>query len=374
MNLAINKSNWKKVKFGSVVKKISNKINPNEYNSDIVVEGGHINKRDLQIRNYKNKKKLGYLGPAFHMGFKKEQTLYVSRNPHLMKVGYPSFNGICANTTYILETINESILRNDLIPFIMLSDRFIEQSISNVRGGVNPYVNWGDLDCIEIHIPPTKKEQADLSTLLWSMNEVNENNLKLEESLKIARNAFFKNLMHVSKGEKVPLSKILIPKKEKSKKPHIYEKFIGLEDINSGDFTINNFSESNNIESVGSIIKKNDLCYSKLRPYLDKAFISPFDAISTSELLIYDTKLVSKEYVLYHFHSEPFINYVSRMGYGTKMPRVNNKIIGAFPILIPKDEKVILEKLKKFSESLSDLKLKLLHSKKLQVSLINQIF
>ena len=93
------------------------------------------------------------------MGFKKHQILYVSRNPHLMKVGYPHFDGICANTTFIMETKDESVLRNDLIPFIMHSDTFIEQSVANVRGGVNPYVNWSDLACIEFLLPP-KDQQA----------------------------------------------------------------------------------------------------------------------------------------------------------------------------------------------------------------------
>ena len=173
MKFNLNKSSWKKVKFGDVVKKVTNKIDPHKYDSDIVIEGGHINKRDFHIREYKNKKELGYLGPAFHMGFKKNQILYVSRNPHLMKVGYPNFDGICANTTYIMETINDDILRNDLIPFIMHSDTFIEQSVAHVRGGVNPYVNWGDLACIEFSLPP-KEEQAKLAKLLWAMDKLIE--------------------------------------------------------------------------------------------------------------------------------------------------------------------------------------------------------
>ena len=159
MELNIDKSNWKKVLFGDVVQKVTNKIDPETYHSEIVIQGGHINKRDFHIREYENKFELGYLGPAFHMGFKKHQILYVSRNPHLMKVGYPHFDGICANTTFIMETKDESVLRNDLIPFIMHSDTFIEQSVANVRGGVNPYVNWSDLACIEFLLPP-KDQQA----------------------------------------------------------------------------------------------------------------------------------------------------------------------------------------------------------------------
>ena len=99
-----------------------------------------------------------------------------------MKVGYPSFDGICANTTFVIETENESVLRNDLVPFIMHSDTFIEQSVSNVRGGVNPYVNWSDLACIEFLLPP-KDQQAKLAKLLWAMDEVIEREIELQKSL-----------------------------------------------------------------------------------------------------------------------------------------------------------------------------------------------
>ena len=179
MELNIDKSNWKKVLFGDVVQKVTNKIDPETYHSEIVIQGGHINKRDFHIREYENKFELGYLGPAFHMGFKKHQILYVSRNPHLMKVGYPHFDGICANTTFIMETKDESVLRNDLIPFIMHSDTFIEQSVANVRGGVNPYVNWSDLACIEFLLPP-KDQQDHLAQLLWAMDDVIEREKELQ--------------------------------------------------------------------------------------------------------------------------------------------------------------------------------------------------
>jgi type I restriction enzyme, S subunit len=373
MELNLNKSNWRKVRFGDVVKKVTNKIDPNGYDSDIVIQGGNINKRDFHIREYENKKELGYLGPAFHMGFKKEQILYVSRNPHLMKVGYPNFDGICANTTFIMETIDANVLRNDLIPFIMHSDTFIEQSVANVRGGVNPYVNWGDLACIEFLLPP-KEEQAKLAKLLWVLDDIIESENELKKKSKTIRDAYFNNLIENSQGRKVPLSKILIPNKSKSKVPHVRDKYIGLEHIEPGEFETREYGNTESIKAQSNIVNIGDLCYSKLRPYLDKAIIATFDALSTTELLIYDTKLVSKKYVLYHLHSRPFLNYISEQGFGTKMPRVSHKIIGEFSILVPQNENLILKKMDSFLENLRSIKLKLLSSKSLQKSLINQIF
>ena len=373
MELKIDKSNWKKVEFGNVVKKVSNKIIPNEYHSDIVIEGGHINKRDFHIRDYKNKKELGYLGPAFNMAFKKEQILYVSRNPHLMKVGYPYFDGICANTTFVMETQNEAVLSNELIPFLMHSDTFIEQSVANVRGGVNPYVNWSDLSCIEFLLPP-KDQQSKLSKLLWSLDKIIEQEKDLEIKMKVSRDVCFKKITSEIDGDRIPLSKVLIPKKEKSHPPHSREKYIGLEHIKTGEFETYHYNSSELAKSSCNIVNTGDLCYSKLRPYLDKAIISTFDAVSTSELLIYDTKLVSKEYVLFHLHSKSFLNYISHMGFGTKMPRVNHKIIGEYLIPIPQNEKYILDKMNSFQKNLKLIQTRIHSSKNLKRNLINQIF
>jgi len=373
MTLSFDRSNWESVSFGEVVKKVSNKINPESYHSEVVVEGGHINKRDFHIRDYANINELGYLGPAFHMGFTKHQILYVSRNPHLMKVGYPDFDGICANTTFILETKNENILRNDIIPFIMHSDNFIEQSVSNVRGGVNPYVNWGDLASIEFLLPPNEK-QAEIAELLWSIDGVIQKQIKVLEKLNCLQKVKFKDLISGATGEMKPLSKFLKQKKTKSKTPHKKSKYIGLEHIKPGEIKCTDYGESKDIKAQCSVVERGDLCLSKLRPYLDKAFIATFDAVSTSELLIYDTDKLSKEYILYNFHSENFINYVSRMSYGTRMPRVNSKIIDEYQIKEIKNEDAFLHKVRELEIPIEASKAQQRSSISLQKSLINEIF
>ena len=373
MSLSFDKSNWRQVSFGDVVKKVSNKINPFEYHAEIVIEGGHINKRDYHIRDYANKNELGYLGPAFHMGFKKNQILYVSRNPHLMKVGYPDFDGICANTTFILETKSEDILRNDLIPFVMHSDTFIEQSVGNVRGGVNPYVNWGDLASIKFLLPP-KEKQADIAKLLWAMDEVIEKGIRVLEKLNYFKKVKFKNIIDIAEGEMQPLSKFLKIKQTKSKSPHKNLKYIGLEHIIPGEIKCSEYSEAKDVKAQCNVVNKGDLCLSKLRPYLDKAFIATFEAVSTTELLIFDSHKISKEYILYNFHSQNFINYVSRMAYGTRMPRINYKILSNYHIKVIKNEDDVLNEMSKIELPIEVNKGRLKASTSFHKSLINQIF
>jgi type I restriction enzyme, S subunit len=206
------------------------------------------------------------------------------------------------------------------------------------------------------------------------MDDVIEKEKVVLDKLIYTSQITFENEVINASGKMMPLSKILIPKKQKSQVPHLISKYIGLEHIGSGAFKCTMFGDSSEVLAQCNVISPGDLCYSKLRPYLDKAFISDFEAVSTTELLIYDTRLVSKEYVLNHLHSRPFIHFVSGKGFGTKMPRVSDKIIGEYEIKKLESEEEIIKTVRQFHVAKDQILAKIASSQALQKSLINQIF
>ena len=376
MKLNINKSNWKKVKFGDVVKKVRNMINPDKYESDIIIEGGHINKRDFHIRKYQNKKTLGYLGPAFHMGFKKNQILYVSRNPHLMKVGYPHFDGICANTTYVMQTQNENILRNNLVPFIMLSDRFIEQSVANVRGGVNPYVNWGDLSKIEIYIPHTKEEQAKIAELLWRLDDLIEKERMLVNHLEILFKTKLKHISHNHKhiGQYKKIKEVCTIK-DNMRRPlnSLQRKKI------KGDIPY--YGANGLVDHINDFIYDEDLILIAEDGGNFKTFYSNEIAYKISgkswvnnhaHVLSANTKIISSEWLLYSLAHKNIIKFII----GTTRLKLNKSELENIMIWVPsyKIMEFLTEEIAKINLSKKNSIEKLNLSKKLQTILINQIF
>ncbi|MEP4892459.1 MAG: restriction endonuclease subunit S [Aliiglaciecola sp.] len=386
MKLFLDKSTWDKVNFGDVVKKVSNKIDPFEYDSDIVVEGGHINKRDFHIRKYENKNELGYLGPAFHMGFKKGQILYVSRNPHLMKVGYPDFDGICSNTTFILESKNEEVLRNDLIPFLMHSDTFIEQSVGNVRGGVNPYVNWGDLACIEFLLPPIE-QQAELAELLWSIDDVNEKervlSKNISQSIKTVSNNFF-----LSNNQKsVPLGNIGkwlsggTPSRKQADywngdTPWISPKDMKVEHLYSSQEMITDKA----VASGAKLIPINTILFVVRGLILAHSFPVALSKVACSFNQDMKAIMVSDEYdseyvlcFLQHM-KQTIVNLTTTTTHGTR--RLATETISE--LMMPLPDKEVREYFTKniltMKKSLSNCVLKIESTKSLQKSIINQVF
>jgi type I restriction enzyme S subunit len=111
----------------------------------------------------------GYLGPAFTMRFQPGQVLYGSRRTYLRKVARADFEGICANTTFVLETKSGDLLQ-DFLPHVMSAERFHEFSISKSKGSVNPYINFVDLNDYEFVLPPIAEQQR-LIRLISTIDE-----------------------------------------------------------------------------------------------------------------------------------------------------------------------------------------------------------
>ena len=158
LEVATTKAGWTAVAFGDVVRQVKDKVDPEESGLGRYIAGGHMDTDDLRIRRWGV---IGedYLGPAFHMRFKPDHVLYGSRRTYLRKVALADFEGITANTTYVLESRDPDVLLPELLPFIMQSESFNAHSKRESKGSVNPYVNFSDLAWYEFFLPPLKEQR-----------------------------------------------------------------------------------------------------------------------------------------------------------------------------------------------------------------------
>ena len=165
------------VKFGDIVRDV--KINVDRANNpyEHYVAGDHMDSEDLTIHRY-GSFETDDVGPAFTRIFKPGQILYGSRRTYLKKVAVADFEGICANTTFVLESKDEALFDNRLLPFIILSDAFTRWSIAHSKGSTNPYVLFSDLADYEFDLPPLA-EQKVLADKLWAAYRLKESYKKL---------------------------------------------------------------------------------------------------------------------------------------------------------------------------------------------------
>ena len=165
------------VKFGNIVRDV--KINVDRSNNPYkhYVAGDHMDSEDLTIHRHGDFA-TDDVGPAFTRIFKPGQILYGSRRTYLKKIAVADFSGICANTTFVLESKDETVFLTRLLPFIMLSESFTRWSIAHSKGSTNPYVLFSDLADYELDLPPIY-EQRILADKLWAAYRLKESYKKL---------------------------------------------------------------------------------------------------------------------------------------------------------------------------------------------------
>lgn len=162
---------WRTVKFGDVVRQVKDRIDPEGSGLARFVAGEHMDTDDLRIRR-SGQIGNGYLGPAFHMWFKPGHVLYGSRRTYLRKVAVAHFEGICANTTFVVEPSSPDLLP-EFLPLVMTADAFHAHSIEQSKGSVNPYINFRDLAWYEFMLPPID-EQRRVASDVQAFDELAE--------------------------------------------------------------------------------------------------------------------------------------------------------------------------------------------------------
>ena len=158
-----------KVIFGDVVRRANTKEDRHNTDKIYYVGGEHIESNEVLIEN-RGLIEGSTIGPMFYFGFKAGDILFVSRNPHLRKSGMVTFDGICSEKTFVLETKDESVLLQRYLAFVMQSDHFWSYMEAHKSGSVNFFINWSTLARYEFELPDIEKQKS-LSDVLWAIND-----------------------------------------------------------------------------------------------------------------------------------------------------------------------------------------------------------
>lgn len=188
------KPGWRRVKFGDVVRHVKNKVDPETSGLERFVAGDHMDTDDLRIRRWGTIGD-GYLGPAFNMRFRPGQVLYGSRRTYLRKVAVADFEGVCANTTFVLESANPRILIPGLLPFVMQTEQFHEHSRRESKGSVNPYVNFSDIAWYEFALPSIEEQNRLVNILAATTLQSNSCKVAIECLAELEKSAIIDTLL-----------------------------------------------------------------------------------------------------------------------------------------------------------------------------------
>ena len=111
-----------------------------------------------------------------------------------------------------------------------------------------------------------------------------------------------------------------------------------LEDVekDSGRLLVRISTSDRESKSTKSEFRIDDILYGKLRPYLNKVLVADEPGYSTTEIVSLRPYLpLCSQYFALALRRPDFVNYVSRLGQGTKMPRLRTEDAIAAPFPLP---------------------------------------
>jgi type I restriction enzyme, S subunit len=384
----VDKSSWENISFGNIVKQAGINVKPSEANVERFVAGEHIYPDDLTIRIWGLVNDT-QLGPAFHVKFVKGQILYPTRRTYLRKMAVATFDGICANTTFILEGKSKKVLPT-FLPFLMQSEGFTRYSIDNSKGSTNPYINFKDLAKFEFKLPPLAF-QKPFADLLWSIESQIEQTVAFAQSLKNLKkgllaglfqpNGSFGTLAPVGSCAAVRFDAIAfhVSRTERNPLANGITRYVGLEHIRSEMLQITEYGDiaTDNV-TFTKRFKKGQLLFGRRRAYLKKAGIADFDGICSGDILVFEPnpKKVDKELFKYIVQNDAFFEYAVSTSAGSLSPRTNWEDLKNYELALPTNLETqsaiaqVLNELEKRQHELSALRTSLHDIKK---QLIHQI-
>lgn len=298
----------------------------------------------------------------------KDWCIAVSSNGNRKRIGNAVF--VKDDTDYLFASFLTAFKpkdNSDILPdyfFRWMSSHDVQERITSVSEGTT---GLGNLDIrylrnMDIHFPE-KPEQSAIAAIL---SKVDEAIASVQVSIAAAerlKKSLMQNLLtgrmkpdgtlrkedefyldekfgRVPKGWEVKRIDEISERKteviDPTKTKEVYD-YIGLEHIVPDEFVRCGKGLSNETVALKVRFEKGDLLYGKLRPYLNKVFISDISGVGSTEFIVLKQNEFTN-WIYLNFQLKRFLDYTKSMTAGTQHPRASWKDIKHYLVGIPKDE------------------------------------
>lgn len=274
------------------------------------------------------------------------------------------------------------------IKYLLQSPSFIQQIESMGVGSVMKHFGPTHLKKISI-ILPTIDEQKTISELFpvleTAIEQVDgqEKNLKgLRKSLinKLTRQKpEFGKLLSISNCKEISIGDLAVEVPDRTDNPQKsgIEKFIGLEDFESGELTIHKFSSTEKLVSAMKLCKQGDVLFARRNAYLKRASLTEFDAVCSGDVIVMraNEKLILSKFLILIMNTDEFWEFAISNAAGTMSKRVKWRDLATYTFELPeiKIQEEILNVFNQLEITLSKLKQQKTTLKNLKQKLLNEI-
>jgi len=369
--LNLDKTSWKLTKVGDLAKDISKRVdNPGESEYDRFVGLGNFVSGDIKIKTWETTENLASSTKAFKAG----DILFARRNAYLRRASLVDFDGCCSGDAFVLRENHDKIVPG-FLAFLMNSNALWDYANSNAAGTMSKRVKWRDLAEYEFLLPP-KDQQAQLAKLLWAMDELIEKEKALVSSNEKLFLSFSKSIFYESAGDIKELKDIGVLIMGQSPPGRTYNQNGEGTPFLQGntEFGDKHPSHTKYTTAPNKIVQENTILISVRAPVGDLNIADREYCIGRGLAGLYIEKEDLRNYVY------NFLKYtrheLEKNSTGTTFKAINKDTLSSLKCIIPNDDVLFnnSNKLNVVLNSIELLKNRIMNSKSLQKSIINQIF
>lgn len=160
-----NRKNWSRLRFGDIVENVNERVEPSTAAEAIYVGLDDLDSGSLHIRRWG--KGSDVIGTK--LGFRKGDVIFGRRRAYQRKLAVAEVNGICSAHAMVARAKPKVILP-EFLPFLMMSDKFMNRAVDISVGSLSPTNNWTTLKLEEFDLPPLD-QQRRIAEILWAVDE-----------------------------------------------------------------------------------------------------------------------------------------------------------------------------------------------------------
>jgi hypothetical protein len=200
-----DRKGWKRMAFGEFAESIGERAEPKDAQEEIYVGLEHLDPQCLHIRRWG--KGSDVIGGKLR--FRKGDIIFGKRRAYQRKLAVAEFGGICSAHAMVIRARPDKVLP-EFLPFLMMSDRFMNRAVEISVGSLSPTINWTTLKLETFDLPPLD-QQRRIAEILWAVDEVIQRAKAFESDAQQAKDSLISNFLSEAgkePGALKPLSEV----------------------------------------------------------------------------------------------------------------------------------------------------------------------
>ena len=382
---------WIRIAFGEFADSIGERVDPKEFPDDAYVGLEHLDPQCLRIRRWGK----GSDVTGTKLRFRKGDIIFGRRRAYQRKLAVAELDGICSAHAMVVRARPDKVLP-EFLPFLMMSDRFLNRAVEISVGSLSPTINWKTLKLEEFDLPPLD-QQRRIAEILWAVDEVIQTGDQLVASILNARDRFFDD--ELRNGEKqtpetmknlgAALVKIIAGKSPKaSSEPAAKNEYGVLKVSAAGD---GRYVESENKALLSAAdfepsleVKPGMILVTRCNAVLSGIGRACVVERTRPGLMLSDKtlQLVPNEaeadigFLLQGLRSEPYRGFVERSANGTEAKNVSQETLKASPFWLPPIavQRRVSSRLAEFAQAADTASLNLRNQTQIRTAITNTLF